>query len=318
MKKSWFLIVSMCFVLCFLGSCTKKQEAQPEHKQIIIAVIPKVDNAIFDQVKQSAMQAASELGITLTWEAPTSVDGKKQRELIENLIHYQVDGILISSNDAEMLIEPINKAMKAGIKVATFDSDAPKSDRIFYVGTNNKKAGVVCAETMLRLYEKENKQPNEILLLSGGMTANNMVERISGFRSVMNNKAKIQIHNSFEMPDYGKEILHNNLTENSKINGVQLMWGVPVLNGVDSVPALDKFLSKHGVAVFFDVSKPLLQYIKTHPNTATIKQDFYAMGYNGVKNLYNAIIGENYKIELLYDVKVIDNKNVDEVLKEFE
>ena len=318
MKKSWSFIALLCFSLSFFASCAKNHEKKTEKKPIIIAVIPKVDNSIFDQVKESAIQAASELGVVVTWEAPTTVDGRKQKELIENLIHYKVDGILISSNDAEMLIEPINKAMKAGIKVATFDSDVPKSDRIFYIGTNNKKAGVVCAETMLKLYENENKQPGEILLLSGGMTANNMVERISGFRSVMNNKAKIQVHNSFEMPDYGKEILHNNLTENSKINGVQLIWGVPVLNGVDSVPALDKFLSKNGVAVFFDVSKPLLQYIKKHPNTATMKQDFHAMGYNGIKNLYNAIVGQNYSIELLYDVEVVDYNNVDEELKEFE
>jgi len=313
MKRCW-LFMMLSLLMTIFVSCEKKQEK----KEVIIAVIPKVDNAIFDQVKESAMQAASELGVTLTWEAPTSIDGKKQKELIENLIHYKVDGILISCNDAEMLKEPINRAMKAGIKVATFDSDAPKSDRIFYIGTNNKKAGKVCAETMLKLYDDAKIQPKEILLLSGGMSANNMVERISGFRSVMSNKSRIEVLNSFEMPDYGKELLTFNLSNNKKINGVQLIWGVPVLNGVDSVPALAKFINKGGVAVFFDVSKPVLQYIKNHPNCATMKQDFHAMGYDGVVNLYNAIIGESYKIEMLYDVTVVDKTNVDEELKDFQ
>jgi len=314
MKKCWLFIMVLSLLMTIFVSCEKKQEK----KELIIAVIPKVDNAIFDQVKESAMQAASELGVTLTWEAPTSIDGKKQKELIENMIHYKVDGILIICNDAEMLKEPINKAMKAGIKVATFDSDAPKSDRIFYIGTNNKKAGKVCAETMLKLYDDAKIQPKEILLLSGGMSANNMVERISGFRSVMSNKSKIEVLNSFEMPDYGKELLTFNLSNNDKINGVQLIWGVPVLSGVDSVPALAKFINKGGVAVFFDVSKPVLQYIKGHPNCATMKQDFHAMGYDGVVNLYNAIIGESYKIEILYDVTVVDKTNVDEELKDFQ
>ena len=313
MKRCWLFIMMLSLLMTVFVSCEKKQEK----KEVIIAVIPKVDNAIFDQVKESAMQAASELGVTLTWEAPTSIDGKKQKELIENLIHYKVDGILISCNDAEMLKEPINRAMKAGIKVATFDSDAPKSDRIFYIGTNNKKAGKVCAETMLKLYDDAKIQPKEILLLSGGMSANNMVERISGFRSVMSNKSKIEVLNSFEMPDYGKELLTLDLSKNKKINGVQLIWGVPVLNGVDSVPELAKLIKKGGVAVFFDVSKPMLQYIKKHPNCATMKQDFHAMGYDGVVNLYNAIIGESYKIEMLYDVTVVDKSNVDEELKDF-
>lgn len=311
MKKNWLLLAVLCLLAGTFYSCKQKDRK----KEIVIAIIPKVDNEIFDQVKQSALESAKELGITVTWEAPTSIDGKKQKELIENLIHYKVDGILISCNDVEMLKEPINKAIKAGIKVGTFDSDCPTSDRIFYIGTNNKKAGKVCGETMLSLYKKAKKQPNQIVVLSGGMAADNMTERMAGFRSVI---GKDKIANelfSFEMVDYGKEILTLNLNRNKKINGVQMIWAVPVLNGVDSIPALAKFMQDGGISVFFDVSVPLLKYIKEHPNCATMKQDFHSMGYDGVKNLYNAIVGKPYEIQMLYDVKVIDQSNAEEEMK---
>jgi len=312
MKKKWILIIIISLFACISGSCVKNQETE---KEIVIAVIPKVDNAIFNQVKESAFEAAKELGIVVTWEAPTSNDGNKQKELIENLIHYKVDGILISCNDEQTLKEPINKAIQAGIKVATYDSDAPKTGRIFYIGTNNKKAGKVCAETLLNLYKKANKTPNQIIVLSGGMHANNMVERLSGFRSVISDNNISEVLNSFEMPDYGSELLTYYLTkQKDKINGVQMIWGVPILNGVDSVPALSKFMNNGGISVFFDVSKPLLRYIKNNPNCATMKQDFHSMGYYGVKNLYNAIKGEPYKEEILYDVKVIDQSNAEEEL----
>lgn len=205
--------------------------------------------------------------------------------------------------------------MAAGIKVATFDSDMPESSRIFYIGTDNKKAGEVCAQTMLKLYEQINKKPDQVVILSGGMSADNMLERISEFRSVMGEKNIVGILNSFETPDYGKEILTYTLNKNKGISGVQFMWGVPVLNGIDCIPALSKLLDKKGVSVFFDVSKPLLRYIKNHSNCATIKQDFHSMGYDGVQNLYNAIQGEPFKTEILYDVKVIDQKNAEEELK---
>ncbi|MDD3321906.1 MAG: substrate-binding domain-containing protein [Paludibacter sp.] len=185
MKKKWILIFVISLFAGIFVSCKSKQKAE---KEIVIAVIPKVDNAIFDQVKVSAQQAAKELGIVLTWEAPSSVESKKQEELIDNLIHYKVDGILISCNDAVNIKSSINKALAAGIKVATFDSDVPTSGRIFYIGTDNKKAGKVCAQTMLNLYEQMNKKPDQVVILSGGMGANNMLERISGFRSVMNEK----------------------------------------------------------------------------------------------------------------------------------
>src|SRR5665647_1732737 len=154
MKKNWLLLTVFCLLMGVFYSCKQKE---PVKKEVVIAIIPKVDNFIFDQVKQSAMETAKELGIIVTWEAPTSIDTKKQKELIENLIHYKVDGILISCNDAEMLKDPINEAIKAGIKVGTFDSDCPKSERLFYIGTDNKKAGKVCAENMMSMFEKAHK-----------------------------------------------------------------------------------------------------------------------------------------------------------------
>ena len=42
------------------------------------------------------------------------------------------------------------------------------------------------------------------------------------------------------------------------------------------------------------------------------------MGYNGVKNLYNAILEKPFEQEILYDVKVIDQSNAEEELKVLE
>jgi ribose transport system substrate-binding protein len=311
MKKNWIIFLVISLLIAAFPSCKNKQQ---QKKDIIIAIIPKVDNAIFDQVKYSALEVAKELGIVVTWEAPTSIDASKQKELIENLIIYKVDGILISCNDAELLKIPISKAIEAGIKVATFDSDAPESERIFYIGTDNYKAGMQCAETMLNLYEKANKKPEQIVVLSASMHANNMTERLKGFHKVFGNENISQVINSFEISEYGKELLTYTLVNNKKINGVQMIWSVPVLNGVDSIPALSSFMAEGGVSVFFDVSRPLLNYIKTHPNCATMKQDFDAMGRDGVINLYNAITNKSYEESILFDVKVIDQTNAEEEL----
>lgn len=316
MKKTRFFLLAFCLFTGFFISCKQNANVKNAPKSnVVIAIIPKVDNEIFDQVKESALEAGKELGITITWEAPTSNDEKKQVELIENLIHYKVDGILISCNDAELLKEPIDKAIKAGIKVGTLDSDCPTSNRIFYVGTDNKKAGEVCAQTMLKLFDKDKKKPNKIIVLSGGANAENMKERLNGFRSVINQNNIEDVLFSFEMSDYGKELIGMSLKKNKKINGVQMLWSLPVLQGVDSIPALSKFMDRGGVSVFFDVSKPLLKYIKDHPNCATMKQDFHSMGYDGVKNMYNAIMDKSYQMQILYNVKVIDQSNAEEELK---
>ncbi|MEI7676711.1 MAG: substrate-binding domain-containing protein [Bacteroidales bacterium] len=312
MKQHWMFLLILSILMGGFFSC---KNSGARKKNVIIVVIPKFDNTIFDQVKRSSFEAAKDLNITVTWEAPTSVDASKQKEIIENLIAYKVDGILISCNDVEALKEPINAAIKAGIKVATFDSDCPGSDRLFYIGTDNQKAGNVCAKTMLKLYEKANKNPDQVLILSGGMSANNLIQRLDGFRDSIGNVKISDVIYSFEISDYGKELLEYNLNKNSHINGVQMIWGTPVLGGVDSIPSLLKFMNRGGVAVFFDVSKPLLKYIKNNPNCATMKQDFHSMGYDGVKNLYKAIKGKEVEKQILFDVKVIDQSNADKEMR---
>jgi len=311
MKKLLILAGILLVVSAGFFACNNKEKTD---EKIVIAVIPKVDNEIFAIVKQSALETGKKLGITVTWEAPTSIDGNKQKELIENLINYKVDGILISCNDADLLREPINKAIEAGIKVGTFDSDCPKSKRISYIGTDNEKAGEICASTLDKLFNATGKKDNHILVMSGSASAPNMKERMSGFTSVLDQNFITNILYSFEMSDYGKELLSYNLKNNKKVNAVQLFWGLPALNGVDSLPELHDFIKKGGISVFFDVSKPLLRYIAKNDNCATMKQDFESMGSQGIINLYNAIIGNNYENEILYDVVVIDKNNAEEEL----
>lgn len=307
MKK---LLVNFCiltFIIVGMLSCGKNKEKATE--DIVIAVIPKIDNEIFAQVKQSVMQTAQNLGITVTWEAPTGIDGVKQKELIENLIHYGVDGILISCNDADLLRESINKAVEAGIKVGTFDSDCPGSQRICYVGTDNKKAGKVCAETLQKLADAAGKKAGKILVLSSSSNAPNMKERMAGFTSVIEHSRISNVLYSYEITDYGSELITYNLKNDKSISAVQMLWGTPALNGVDSIPVLRDFIKKGGVTVFFDVSKPLLRFIAKTDKCATMKQDFEAMGREGITNLFNAIKKNSFEKEILYDVVVIDKNN---------
>ncbi len=50
-------------------------------------------------------------------------------------------GILVSVASAQLMTAEINAAMDAGIPVITMDSDAPQSNRLYFIGTNNLQAG---------------------------------------------------------------------------------------------------------------------------------------------------------------------------------
>ena len=162
-----------------------EETAAPEVKadaDITIAVVPKsLDNAIFLDSQAAAEAKAKELGINLQWVGPTTSDAGQQVTVIEGLIEKQVDGILISCNDADALKDVIDRAVDAGIVVGCFDSDSPESKRAFYCGTDNYAVGKLAAEEMMKILPDGGK----VAILTGVLGAPNLEERIRGFKETV-------------------------------------------------------------------------------------------------------------------------------------
>jgi ABC-type sugar transport system substrate-binding protein len=128
-----FLVVAAAAALAS-GACGKKEEAaapagSPPAKKYRFAVMPKALNLpVFTYARTGAERAAKELGnVEVLWRAPESADPLKQKEILESFITQGVDGIAISCTSADLLNDPINKAMDAGIPVVTWDTDAPSA-----------------------------------------------------------------------------------------------------------------------------------------------------------------------------------------------
>ena len=144
---------------------------------MVFAFVPKLlDNPVFQLAWQGAQAGATDLGkgkVEVQRFAPVKSDAVEQAQIIESLIERKVDGIAISVNDADALQPTIDKAMDAGIPVVTFDSDAPKSKRISYYGTNNPASGRTMGENLVKYMGKKGK----IAILMGTPGAPNLEER---------------------------------------------------------------------------------------------------------------------------------------------
>ena len=68
-----------------------------------------------------------------------------QKRMIEDLLTKGADGIAVSPIDPENQTELLNKAAKY-TNLITHDSDAPKSDRMCYIGMDNYLAGRICGD----------------------------------------------------------------------------------------------------------------------------------------------------------------------------
>jgi rhamnose transport system substrate-binding protein len=87
----------------------------------------------FVSCKQGADEAAKELGVELLWDGPTELDAAKQNEVVEAWITRGVDVIAVSVENKVGISTVLRKAREKGIKVITWDADAEKDARDFFI-----------------------------------------------------------------------------------------------------------------------------------------------------------------------------------------
>ncbi|NLC53695.1 MAG: sugar ABC transporter substrate-binding protein, partial [Firmicutes bacterium] len=163
-------------------------------RPIIISIVPKsLDNPMLVEAKEAAELTARRLNVQVEWVGPFKVDVDTQIRIIEGLIRRKVDGIAVSCSDEEKLRAVIDKAVAAGIKVATIEADAPESKRLFYCGTDNYTAGVECGKAMIRIVNEKGWVHRELntVILTGGANAHDLNERIRGFKEATAGQIKL-------------------------------------------------------------------------------------------------------------------------------
>lgn len=328
MKRKWMLIavmilaiamvVSLGLVGCKTTTATTAAEttvAEKPASEITIAVVPKaLDNAIFLDAKVASEAACKELGINFIWTASEKSDAAQQVTVIEGLIQKKVDGILISCNDADALKDVINKAVDAGIKVATFDSDSPDSKRLFYIGTDNEGFGKQAGEFMKELLPDGGK----VAILTGVLGAPNLELRIVGFKkSVEGTNIELLPIQTGE-DDVGKsvEVVNQFTAANPDLKGWFFDGGWPYFASPEALKELKLWIDKGGKVVSIDTFQPMLQFVQLGMVDKLIGQNYVKMGNDGVKLLYDAIRGKTIEsTNIDTGAEIVDKTNVEEVLK---
>jgi rhamnose transport system permease protein len=103
-------------------------------KRITIGMMPKnKGEAYFISCREGAEAAAKELGVDLIWDGPTGPDAAKQNEVVEAWITKGVNAIAVSVENQEAISTVLRKARAKGIGVLTWDADADKDARDFFI-----------------------------------------------------------------------------------------------------------------------------------------------------------------------------------------
>ncbi|MEI6915708.1 MAG: sugar-binding protein [Armatimonadota bacterium] len=276
------------------------------------ALCPKnLNNAFWRTVEQGMKAKATELGASASMVAPVEADAAKQVSMIEGVIAKGSSGIGIAPNDPDSVAGVIAEATKKGIPVITFDSDAPKSGRLCYVGTDNTAAGAAAGQAMV----KELGGKGSVIIVTGGLGALNLNQRVKGFTDVVK-AAGIKIIGSpmacNDDQTVADRLVEDALTANPGVSGIYCTgpWTYAAGNIIKN-----KGLSGKVKVVGFDTLEPELQLVKDGAIQALIGQRPREMGEKSIEILYNLSKGKKPAKEIIgTGIDVVTKANIDNFL----
>ncbi|HUA66533.1 MAG TPA: substrate-binding domain-containing protein [Alphaproteobacteria bacterium] len=173
MKTIYLLILALCAVALFPGC--EKSTAQKPLRLIFIGGTP--DN-YWSVVRLGCDFATRQLGdVDLDFRFLENGTPATQQELLSSLVTNGADGIVISPIDPQTQTDFLNTLATNTLLVCA-DSDAEKSQRRCYIGTDNVAAGRQAAE----LLKAALPQGGKIVLFAGYPNAENTQDRADGLQ----------------------------------------------------------------------------------------------------------------------------------------
>ena len=138
-----------------------------------VVFMPKlVGIPYFTTCNEGAQEAAKELGITCTYNGPTTADAAQLVTMLEDYIAQGVDAIAVAPNDPAAMTSVLKKAKDAGILVMDWDTQAdPSLTKVSVCQVNDQKFGEHMVD---KLIEYMGTDSGQIALVTGGLSAANL------------------------------------------------------------------------------------------------------------------------------------------------
>ncbi len=262
--------------------------------------------------RAGVMQAGEELdGYTTEMHIVSEATAAEQRRIIDDLLTRGVAGITVSVIDPANSRDLLNNAAAKAV-LFTSDSDAPDTDRMLYIGTDNVAAG----EQAGGLIQEALPDGGDIMLFVGTMGAANAQERVQGIKNVLEGGNINIIDVRTDEVDFAraKRNVEDTLTTYPDIDALVGLWSYNTPQIVEAVKAAGKV----GVVkvIGFDEDPITLRGIADGVVEATVVQQPYEFGYQSMINMAKVLDGDTSFIPedelMIVPTRVIDASNVEE------
>ena len=306
MKKC--MLLAMCIVALAGTACQQKSDIQ-----IVLITMDSMDEHWL-KLNKGAQDKAKELGnVTVDFKAPQvgKVDASAQLQIIEDAITQKVDILMLAPLHADALVPGIAKAKEAGIKVILVDSGANTEDYDAFLFTDNAAAARLAAD--------------ELASVIGGQGKVAIINAQAGAGTTMTreNEFKAQMASAYPgITIIGTQYSDGDATRALNI-ATDFMTANPDLAGIyacneGSTTGAGNGIEQAGKGgavrlVGFDWTANTKSLIERGILDATMVQNPYEMGYQGVQAGVDLLQGKTVQRQIDTGVTVATSANAESI-----
>jgi ribose transport system substrate-binding protein len=215
----------------------------------------------------------------------------EQQHIVDDLIAKGVNGFAISPVDPINQTQMLNRAAQQAL-VVTQDSDAPNSNRVCYIGTDNVAAGRQAGD----LIKEALPQGGKIMLFVGTLDAANAQQRYQGIKESLqgSNIQIIDVRTDNADRVRAKSNASDTLVNNADVAALVGLWsynGPAILGAVRDAGKIGKVK-----IIAFDEEDETLNGIKDGAIYATVVQQPFEFGYQSMKLMAKILDGDRSDI----------------------
>lgn len=302
-------LLALTFAL--LISCSAPPTARPEKTKWTVAFITNTESEFWKLVRKGCEKADAEMtDVEVAFKIPFTGEAKDQNKLIREALERHADAIAVSPVDPVAQKKVLNE-MAQRVPLITQDSDAPDSDRLFYLGANNRAAGRQAGE----LLKKALPNGGKVMVFVGKREVQNVQERFAGLKEALQGSKLEVLDLITDENDHtkAKDNVTQTLEQHPDIAGLVGLWsynGPAILTAVKNAKKVGKVK-----IVCFDDEQETLDGIKEGAIYATVAQQPYEYGYQTVQVLSKLAKGDKSVIPadkmLFIPTIVVESKNLE-------
>lgn len=268
-------------------------------------IVRYAPSGFWQQVHIGAKAAASPHGVQISYMGP-EMDSTEQIEILAQSIQREPDAMMLVAADYEIMAEPMERVIEAGIDVVLIDSVINSDKWVALVSSDNSGIGAELAFELTGLVDR----PGSVGVISFIQDAFPFTEREESFLAALSGYGSLAVldtvycNRSVEVAEQLAEdmiMATPDLVAIAGLNGVCLIGAARAIEGMDREDI---------VLVGVDLGLEGVHFMEQGILDVAIVQNPYLMGYYAFQTVMRHLAGEQVDRYIYTETRVIHPGNL--------